>query len=63
MLSAPAVDFGFDDDDWSLPRPPKLYRAASVGSWGVTSIGRGFDWTKHDDSEFAHSRVCFIHPT
>lgn len=50
MLSAPAVDFSYDDDDWSLPRPPKLYRAASasVGSWGVTSIGRGFDWTDTD---------------
>lgn len=49
MLSAPAVDFNFDDDDWSFPCTPKLYRAASVGSWGVTSIGRGFDWTEHDD--------------
>ncbi|KAF5356226.1 hypothetical protein D9756_003801 [Leucocoprinus leucothites] len=48
MLSAPAIDLSYDDDDWSLPRPPKLYRAASVGSWGVTSIGRGFDWTKSD---------------
>jgi hypothetical protein len=48
MLSAPAFDFSYDDDDWSFPRPPKLYRAASVGSWGVTSIGRGFDWTTSD---------------
>ncbi|KAF7339427.1 hypothetical protein MSAN_02156800 [Mycena sanguinolenta] len=42
MLSAPAL--AFDDDEWN-PQPG-LYRAASVGnSWGVTSIGRGFDWS------------------
>ncbi|KAJ3546355.1 hypothetical protein NMY22_g2091 [Coprinellus aureogranulatus] len=36
----------FDDSDWSPPSDPHklLYRAPSVGSWGVTSIGRGFDW-------------------
>jgi protein-serine/threonine kinase len=50
MLSAPTIDLTFDsDDDW-IPDPPKaarLYRAASVGnSWGVTSMGRGFDWDK-----------------
>ncbi|KAL0951118.1 hypothetical protein HGRIS_007854 [Hohenbuehelia grisea] len=47
MLSAPkAVDLTFDDDEWIAPPiPARLYRAASVGnSWGVTSIGRGFDW-------------------
>ncbi|KAJ7706125.1 kinase-like domain-containing protein [Mycena rosella] len=43
MLSGPAVDLTFDDDEW-IPSHPSLYRAASVGSWGVTSIGRGFDW-------------------
>ncbi|KAJ7837566.1 kinase-like protein [Mycena olivaceomarginata] len=44
MLSAPALDISFDDDEWN-PQPG-LYRAASVGnSWGVTSIGRGFDWS------------------
>ncbi|KAJ6575171.1 kinase-like domain-containing protein [Mycena capillaripes] len=44
MLSAPALDLTFDDDEW-IPSQPRLYRAASVGnSWGVTSIGRGFDW-------------------
>ncbi|KAJ7254063.1 kinase-like domain-containing protein [Mycena haematopus] len=33
-----------EDDEWH-PQPG-LYRAASVGnSWGVTSIGRGFDWS------------------
>lgn len=46
MLSATAVDLTFDDDDWA-PMPPRIYRAASVGnSWGVTDIGRGFDWAK-----------------
>ncbi|CAL1695929.1 unnamed protein product [Somion occarium] len=46
MLAAPAVDITFDDDNWLPPQSgPRLYRAASVGnSWGVTSIGRGFDW-------------------
>lgn len=53
MLSAPAIEYTFDDDDWvAPPRPAKLYRAASVGnSWGVTSIGRGFDWeAKQEDA-------------
>ncbi|KAI0374216.1 kinase-like protein [Pilatotrama ljubarskyi] len=49
MLAAPTVDLTFDDDDW-MPPPsssPRLYRAASVGnSWGVTSIGRGFQWNR-----------------
>lgn len=45
MLSAPPVSFTFDEDEWiPPPHAPRLYRAASVGSWGVTSIGRGFDW-------------------
>ncbi|KDR85039.1 hypothetical protein GALMADRAFT_233637 [Galerina marginata CBS 339.88] len=46
MLSASAVGITFDDDDWiATPHAqPRLYRTASVGSWGVTSIGRGFDW-------------------
>lgn len=52
MLSAPAIDLTFDsDDDW-IPDPPqtRLYRAASVGnSWGVTSMGRGFDWDQKTD--------------
>ncbi|KAF9015201.1 kinase-like domain-containing protein [Cyathus striatus] len=52
MLSAPAYDFSFNaDDDWNPPQPPRLYRAASVGSWGVTSIGRGFQWSKNDDEK------------
>ena len=59
MLAAPTVDLSFDnDDDWMPPTPSgrPLYRAASVGnSWGVTSIGRGFQWNNHnrddDDSD------------
>ncbi|KAJ6610047.1 kinase-like domain-containing protein [Mycena sp. CBHHK59/15] len=49
MLSAPAVDLTFEDDDWRPSQSqPRLYRAASVGnSWGVTSIGRGFDWDEN----------------
>lgn len=53
MIAAPAVDLSFDDDDWIAPKTsPRLYRAASVGnSWGVTSIGRGFDWKKKDEED------------
>ncbi|PPR06892.1 hypothetical protein CVT24_011582 [Panaeolus cyanescens] len=64
MLSARAVDFTFDDDDWNPPPlAPKLYRAASVGSWGVTSIGRGFDWddegnlSKLSENNFEEEKV------
>jgi len=50
MIAQSALDFTFDDDDWLAPAPPMLYRAASVGnSWGVTCIGRGFDWNSKDD--------------
>ncbi|CAA7266481.1 unnamed protein product [Cyclocybe aegerita] len=50
MLSAPPVALAFDDDDWiTPPHVPRLYRTASVGSWGVTSIGRGFDWDQEPD--------------
>lgn len=50
MLATSAVDITYDDDDWIAPAPSKLYRAASVGnSWGVTSIGRGFNWKKQDE--------------
>ena len=50
MLSAPAVDLTFDDDEWTAqPITARFYKTASVGSWGVTSIGRGFNWTKNDD--------------
>ncbi|KZT30428.1 kinase-like protein [Neolentinus lepideus HHB14362 ss-1] len=47
MLATPTVELSFDDDDWVATPPTKLYRAASVGnSWGVTIMGRGFDWKK-----------------
>ncbi|EPQ60776.1 kinase-like protein [Gloeophyllum trabeum ATCC 11539] len=47
MLATPTVELSFDDDDWVATPPAKLYRAASVGnSWGVTIMGRGFDWKK-----------------
>ncbi|KAI0651804.1 kinase-like domain-containing protein [Trametes meyenii] len=60
MLASPSVDLAFDDDDW-MPPPasgPGLYRAASVGnSWGVTSIGRGFQWNSQgDDSGSDHEK-------
>ena len=49
MLSA-AVDLTFDDDGWINPAPGIHYRAASVGnSWGVTSIGRGFQWAQQTE--------------
>lgn len=40
------LEFVFDDSDWTPPLQPQklLYRSPSVRSWGVTSIGRGFDW-------------------
>lgn len=60
MLAAPAVDLNsFDNDDDWMPPPsssPRLYRAASVGnSWGVTSIGRGFQWNNHNQDEESES--------
>ena len=55
MLAASAIDITFDDDEWvAHTGKTRLNRAASVGnSWGVTSIGRGFDWSQkaHDDGE------------
>lgn len=54
-LTAPLhVPRSFDDhdDDWATPDRSGLYRAASVGnSWGVTSIGRGFDWRKREERD------------
>ena len=48
MLSTPGYKLAFDDyePDWSpvQTQPPKLFRSSSTKSWGVTSIGRGFDW-------------------
>ncbi|KAF9069070.1 kinase-like domain-containing protein [Rhodocollybia butyracea] len=55
MFSVPQFgDLAFDNDDWTAPQiGPKLYRstssASSVSSWGVTSIGRGFEWGENDD--------------
>jgi protein-serine/threonine kinase len=49
MFSA-AVDLAFDGDDWKAPGTTLFYRTASVGnSWGVTSIGRGFNWTQREE--------------
>jgi protein-serine/threonine kinase len=63
MLTAPsAVDITFDDDSWGVPPSNlALNRAVSVGnSWGVTSIGRGFNWAtegKEGEVEKASSDI------
>lgn len=66
MLSTPTIDLTIDsDDDWvAVPPKVRLYRAASVGnSWGVTSMGRGFDWeTKADDTEPPRNEDDSLHP-
>jgi len=50
MVSASTIGFTSHDDDWLAPsHAPRPYRTASVGSWGVTSIGRGFDWGGQGD--------------
>ncbi len=50
MLSAAAVDLTFDTDEWpQQPITARFYKAASVGSWAVTSIGRGFNWNQSDE--------------
>ncbi|KAJ3875093.1 kinase-like domain-containing protein [Lentinula edodes] len=53
MLSTPQLDLAFDNDDWTPQIAPRLFRstssASSVSSWGVTSIGRGFEWDQNDD--------------
>jgi protein-serine/threonine kinase len=50
MLSAAAVDLTFDADEWPhQPITARFYKAASVGSWAVTSIGRGFNWNQSDE--------------
>ena len=54
MLTAPAaVDITFDDDSWGASPVKLAYnRAVSIGnSWGVTSIGRGFNWATEEDGE------------
>jgi hypothetical protein len=54
-LSALSVDLSFADDDWPTNRAFP-YRAASVGnSWGVTSIGRGFDWKRKEREAIAEA--------
>ena len=59
MLNAPlspsAVDLAFADEDWPNNRT-FTYRPASVGnSWGVTSIGRGFDWKPREREAIAEA--------
>lgn len=51
LLAAPALDITFEDDDWFTPSgKPRLNRGTSVGnSWGVTSIGGGYDWSRKQD--------------
>jgi protein-serine/threonine kinase len=54
MLTAPAaVDIAFDDDSWGAPSAIlALNRAVSVGnSWGVTCIGRGFNWAAEEEEQ------------
>ena len=56
MLAEPVFDHVLDDDDWLAPAPPLLSRTASAGnSWGVTHIGRGFDWNPNDNYQAASS--------
>ncbi|KAL0580404.1 serine/threonine protein kinase [Marasmius crinis-equi] len=59
MLSTQTqLDLAFDSEEWKSPSiAPRLYRAASVGSWGVTSIGRGFDWDENDDLEIHQLKI------
>lgn len=55
MLSTSTYKLAFDDyePDWTSPtQPPQLYRSSSVKSWGVTSIGRGFDWDEEKNDSF-----------
>ena len=48
-LSTSRVDLSFDED-WPTSYLP--YRSISVGnSWGVTSIGRGFNWKSKEREE------------
>ena len=70
-LSARSVDLSFADDDWPT-NPSFPYRAASVGnSWGVTSIGRGFNWKPREreaiaeatDDSYDTSKLFFATPS
>ena len=69
-LSASHVDLAFDEDWPSSGHLP--YRAVSVGnSWGVTSIGRGFNWKSRErepspeatDDTFDNSQLFFSVPS
>lgn len=53
LTASAAVDITFDDDSWGAPPVKLAYnRAVSVGnSWGVTSIGRGFNWAAEEEEE------------
>lgn len=53
LTASPAVDITFDDDNWGAPPVKLAYnRAVSVGnSWGVTSIGRGFNWAAEEEED------------
>lgn len=48
------VDLAVDKDDWNSFDTPIFsarsgsFGSNSYGSWGVTSIGRGFDWDEND---------------
>ncbi|KAF9531966.1 kinase-like domain-containing protein [Crepidotus variabilis] len=65
MLSTTsAVKLFFGDDEWIEPKAtPRLYRAASVGSWGVTSIGRGFDWDQPEEPDNAEEERKVLEDT
>ena len=69
-LSASIVDLSFDEE-WPATRPPP-YRAVNVGnSWGVTSIGRGFNWKSTEkeaspeatDDSYDTSQLFFAAPS
>jgi hypothetical protein len=46
MISTQQLDLAFDEDSWKsqFNTPTALYRANSLGSYGVTSMGKGFKW-------------------
>ena len=69
-LSASLLDLSYDEE-WPTTRPLP-YRAVSVGnSWGVTSIGRGFNWKSNEreasseavDDSYDTSKLFFSAPS
>jgi protein-serine/threonine kinase len=47
--SSSAVDLFFNDGDWDST-PPKLCQPTTTfTSWGVTSIGRGYNWNQREE--------------